>query len=61
MITDSEKKVMDLLVEAHNEFIKLPEFHSMETAEWASKLHDMQRIIMCREAVRQNPEIYAQD
>tara|TARA_R110002051_G_scaffold162120_1_gene233660 strand:- start:202 stop:534 length:333 start_codon:yes stop_codon:yes gene_type:complete len=35
--TDKEQKIMDLLVEAHNNFIELERTHPMEMTEWVSE------------------------
>ncbi len=55
-MTDKEKNVMNKLVEAHNIFVTMPVQHPEDAQEWVSKLHDLQRIIMARVAVRTNPE-----
>lgn len=51
-MTDQEKEVIDHLVNAHNAYLKLPIQHNEDIREWVPKLHDLQRIIMAREAVR---------
>lgn len=58
MITAEEKEVMSRIVEAHNLFVKLPIQHPFDNSEWVSIVHQLQRIIMSRVAVRANPEIY---
>jgi hypothetical protein len=54
----TEHAVIDALVTAHNLFLELPQQHPMDQSEWTAKLHDLQRIIMSREAVRNHKEIY---
>jgi len=57
-MTEAEKKILDKLTEAHNEFLLLPVQHPSDIQEWVCRLHELQRMIMCREAVRNNPEYY---
>ena len=54
-MTNEEFEVLNKLVEAHSEFVKLPRQHPNDLIEWVSKLHDLQRIIMARKAVREVP------
>lgn len=57
---EKEKDVLNKLVEAHQAFCELNEnaYHKDEIFEWCSKLHDLQRIVMSRVAVRSNPEYF---
>jgi len=55
---DEEKQVMDKLVEAHNLFRLLPEYHGSDITEWVHHFHALQNIIMSRVAVRSNPEMF---
>lgn len=57
-MTAIEKEIMDKLVEAHNLYRALPIQHPRDIHEWVNSLHELQRIIMAREAVRNNPEYY---
>lgn len=56
--TDNEKAVLEHLVKAHNEFVKLKVQHPNDVEEWCDKLHDLQRIIMSRIAVRAYPDYF---
>jgi hypothetical protein len=58
-MTEQEKKVMDLLVKAHNEFIKLDSQHPNELPDWLFHLHALQRIIGFRATQRNYPEHFA--
>lgn len=57
-MTNEEKEVMHKLVEAHNLFVKLPIQHPDDIYEWVDCLHNMQRILMARDAVRLNPDLF---
>lgn len=43
--TENEQKICDLLVEAHNLFVSLPQHHPNDIHDWVSSLHNMQRIL----------------
>ena len=60
-MTDQEFKVIQKLVEAHNEFCKLPVQHGHDSAEWTAKIHDLQRVIMVRHTVRSFPEYFVNE
>lgn len=57
--TDKEQKIMDLLVEAHNNFIGLERKHPMEITEWVSNLHKLQDLLGARVLRRDYPETFA--
>lgn len=57
-MTEEERTVLDCLARAHNLFVKLPTQHPHDICEWVDKLHDLQRIIMAREAVRNDSEYF---
>jgi hypothetical protein len=46
--TEQESKIMQLIVEAHNEFVNLERGHSMEIQEWVSGIHKLQSILSHR-------------
>jgi hypothetical protein len=46
--TEQEQRIMKLIVEAHNEFVKLERGHSMEIQEWVSGVHQLQSILSHR-------------
>jgi hypothetical protein len=54
-MTQQEFEVMNKLVEAHNLFVALPVQHPDDNHEWRTKIHDLQRILMARDAVRNHP------
>jgi len=56
--TDKEQKIMDLLVEAHNNFIELDKTHPMEITEWVSNLHKLQDLLGARVLRRDYPETF---
>lgn len=56
--TDKEQKVMDLLVEAHNNFIELNPTHPMEVTEWVSSFHKLQGLLGARVLRRDYPETF---
>lgn len=58
-MTDTENKIMDHLADAWNLFITLPTQHPDDVNEFRTKLHDLQRSVMAREAVRTYPEKFA--
>lgn len=58
MTTEQEKKVLNLLSDAHNEFRTLGEYHPADTVEWIHHLHALQNIVMSRGAVRDEPEFF---
>ena len=53
--TKKEKEVMDMLVMAHNNFIKLERTHKMEMSEWVSSFHKLQHILGARVLRRDYP------
>lgn len=58
IMEEQEKKVLSLLIQAHNEYIKLPVYHASDPVEWQHSFHALENIIMSRLAVRENPEIF---
>lgn len=57
-MTIEEREVIDRLVDAHNLYSKLPTQHPADHAEWTTKMHDLQRIVMAREMVDNNPDFF---
>jgi len=53
-----EKEVLNKLAEAFNMFSNLPIQHPMDIQEFCSKIHDLQRIVMAREAIRNDPSYF---
>lgn len=52
-MTADEKRVIDLLGEAWNAFLKLPIQHADDVPDMRGAIHDAQRIVMSRPAYRQ--------
>lgn len=59
-LTKEEEKILLLTEEIWNRFSELPLNHPMERDEMAIKIHDIQRIIICRSGFRLNQEIFRQ-
>lgn len=56
--TDKEQKIMNLLVEAHNNFLTLDQTHPTETIDWMNGIHKLQDLLGCRVLRRDYPEIF---
>lgn len=50
--TEQENKVSDKLIEAWNEFVKLPELHKDDTLDFRHHLHALQRIVFSRPIIK---------
>lgn len=57
-MTPAEQEILELLVEAHNKYVRLPIQHPDDVKDWVNKLHDLTRVIMVRPTVRKYPEIF---
>lgn len=53
MLTEDERRVIDLLVSAWNVFVTLPVQHPMHNQEFAHAIHEAQRLIMSRPTARE--------
>lgn len=53
--TEQEEKVMQLLVTAHNEYCKLDLINEMDQQEWTRAIHQLQHILIYRNAKRMYP------
>jgi hypothetical protein len=60
-MTPAELAVLDCLLAAHNQFIALPIQHPDDHDEWSGSMHELQRIVMAREAVRSHPDIFVNE
>ena len=58
MLNDGEIKVIELLSEAWNNFLKLEHQHPCDKEQFCNALHICQHLIMIRDVRRQNPEIF---
>lgn len=59
-LTVDEACLLDLTGRLWNEYLALPREHSSDMEEFRHKLHDLQRMILCRPARRALPEISGQ-
>jgi len=50
-MTEQEQKVIDKLIEAWNEFMKLPPVHPDDANDFRYHLHSLQRVIFSRQVV----------
>jgi|WetSurMetagenome_2_1015567.scaffolds.fasta_scaffold1202145_2 hypothetical protein len=57
---EQERKILDLLAEAWNEYCKLSIGHPDDARDFVNAIHNAQRIIMSREPVRLHPDYYRQ-
>lgn len=57
--TKEEQEVMDLLVEAHMKFIKLPRTHVSERDEWILSFHKIQNLLCMRTLRRDYPKYFS--
>jgi hypothetical protein len=60
-LTDQERKVLNLLAEAYNEFIKLPVQHPSHQREFEQGTHVLQQLVMSRPTARDLGFIYNGD
>jgi len=51
-----EEKVMNLLIKAHNEFLKLKRTHPSELQEWIAGIHQVQNTLIQRILRRDYPQ-----
>lgn len=60
--TPQEAKVASIIVEAHNEFMRLVgqegSIHPDEQRDWCDGIHQLQRIIATRIAARSCPKLF---
>ena len=56
--TKEEEEVMQLIVEAHNKFIKLKTTHPCELDEWVYGIHHLQNILGSRVLRRDYPNYF---
>lgn len=58
-MNEQERKIMELLCQVHNEFVKLEQTHPNDIKNWVSSVHRMQDIISCRIVRRDYPDDFA--
>ena len=56
--TEQEQSIMDKLIDAHNEFVKMERTHSSEMIEWVTSLHHLQDLLSSRILRRKYPSIF---
>lgn len=56
--TESEEKIMQLIVEANNKFMALESAHPMEKQEWCFAIHQLQSILSHRTMKRNYPKYF---
>lgn len=57
-MNELETQTLMKLVEAHNLFLQLPVQHPDDLPEWIRAIHELQRIVASREAVRNNTDVF---
>lgn len=58
MMTGDETAVLNALVEAFNRFVKLPDPHPSDHAEFAQGIHVLQRHVMARSTRREHRDLF---
>ncbi len=56
-MTEDEKAIIFKLADAHDLYCKLPVQHLDDSTDWCRKIHDLQRMILARMAVRHSSEM----
>jgi len=56
--TEEEKKVMALLVEAHNLFSQIKPTHQNDITDWVDGIHKCQQVLKGRVVSRDYPEVF---
>lgn len=56
--TKQEKEISDLIIKAHNKFIKLKENHPSELNEWLISIHRLQDLLGARVLRRDYPNTF---
>ena len=57
-MSSKEIEILDLLADCWNKYCELEIQHPDDARDFADSIHDCQRIIMSREAVRQHPDYF---
>ena len=57
-MSQAEIEILNLLADCWNTYCKLEVQHPDDARDFADAIHDCQRIIMSREAVRQYPDFF---
>lgn len=56
--TKQEKEISNLIVKAHNKFLKLEKTHPSDLNEWIIALHGLQSLLMARVLRRDYPDTF---
>lgn len=56
--TPEEQEVMDLLVQAHNKFCKLPPPSEHDGQAWVQAFHTLQNVLIYRVVKRDYPTVF---
>ena len=59
-LTEQEREIVKTLKDAHNIFSELDHYNPGDMREWIINLHALQNIVMSREAIRNNTELFVQ-
>ncbi len=60
-LTESEIRILRLLVEAMMEFETLPVYFDSHTSDFVKAIHDAQQIVLSRLTIRIHPELFGGD
>lgn len=55
---EKENEIMNLLVEAHNKYIKLESTHPSDMPDWVNHFHILQDVLTRRVLRRDYPDIF---
>lgn len=53
-----EIEILDLLVKANDLYLHVEVQHPSDIPDWNNSIHTLQRILMCRETRRSNPDLF---
>lgn len=53
---ETEKKIMESIVKAHNDYVKLPSTHPSDITDWTNAIHTLQDILTRRILRRDYPK-----
>ena len=56
--TNEEQEIMDLIVKAHNKFIKIEPTHPSDITDWLDGIHKCQSVIASRIVRRDYPHFF---
>lgn len=56
--TKQEEEIANLLVEAHNKFVRMEQMHPDDIREWVDGIHICQNVLKGRVVTRDYPEVF---